>query len=160
MDGREEVYLTVSFDDRPVGDEVLRPGASLGPDVPLEVAVRREGRSFVLHGENVNASVSAAEAAVIHAGRLTLTARVIRRFRLPRWIIEPSHLVLPLLMLACGIFARAASHRLRAAASSGLTRRTSSSKSGSERGGGGTASPRATAGAAATEKIRSHPSCR
>ncbi len=102
--GREQLHVTIRVNDRAIADGVLAAGEGVGADVPLEVRAGREGNALTISAASASARVEADAPAELRAGAVSVTARVIRRFRLVRWALEPSHLLLPLIMLAVSVF--------------------------------------------------------
>ena len=101
--GRDEVHVTVSYNDRPVGDEVVAAGGAVSGNLPVDVRVKRAAESFRLEGDFADAGVGTGDPVAVQRGAVTVTARVVKRFRLPRWVVDSSHMVLPLVMLSVGV---------------------------------------------------------
>lgn len=101
--GSDHVHVTVSVNNRPIRDEVVASGGTASANLPLDLRVKRAADQFVVDGSFGNTPVSHDEPVKMHAGAMTVTARVVRRFRLARWVVDSSQLVLPLVMLAAGV---------------------------------------------------------
>ncbi|MBM4393003.1 MAG: tetratricopeptide repeat protein [Deltaproteobacteria bacterium] len=102
---REELHVTIRVNDRAIADSVLAAGEAVGEGVPVPVEALREGREFTLRAADASTLVDRDTTTEIKAGGMSVTARVIRRFRLVRWVSEQAHLVLPLIMMAMTVFA-------------------------------------------------------
>lgn len=71
---------------------------------PAGFEVRSAGAEFVLRGASGEAHVGKAPAH-LREGRVEVGARVVRRFRLPRWVFEQSAIILPLVITAVSVLA-------------------------------------------------------
>lgn len=101
--GRDEVHVTVSYNDRPVGDEVVPSGGAVSAKLPVDLRVLGRQGKFTLAGDFGDAGVDGGDPVAVQRGAVTVTARVVKRFRLPRWVMDSSHMVLPLVMLCVGV---------------------------------------------------------
>ncbi|MBM4366400.1 MAG: tetratricopeptide repeat protein [Deltaproteobacteria bacterium] len=101
---REELHVTIRVNDRAIADGVLAAGEAVREGVPVPVEALREGRDFTLRAADASTVVDHDTTTEIKAGVVSITARVIRRFRLVRWVSEQAHLVLPLIMMAVTVF--------------------------------------------------------
>lgn len=69
---------------------------------PANLVVREEGGTLVVEGRAGQASLGDAHAQ-LRDGRVAVDALRVRRFRLPRWIVDQSTVVLPLVITAVGV---------------------------------------------------------
>lgn len=98
LKGREAIQITLRVNDRPVGDAVIEVGQSV-QHTPMHVSAVRENGVMVLRdlfGERVVGT----EAVRLREGRVDVSASLVHRFRLPRFIAEQANLVFPLVMAA------------------------------------------------------------